>query len=574
LYALVLAPAVWVLCGVGFTGDLIGRARDASGTIETFVGLLLLLLAGAAYAILIFAPISPAGPTLGGLAFFGIGLWAFAAPSSYAGVWPSTVSKNGFDLSRPGYGLALLLAVPMICTALSARRWAKYEPPVLPLIGALGRARGAAPVAGIPISVTETAILNARAPAPATEVIRLPAAEPPTEAVPTERVTLPDNGDEATTLLPTARAEAPTWAGRDDEATTPVSVPVAEQTAAQDDEATTVSVPVAEQTAAQDDEATTVLPSTASSAASFAVSSDVPTTALPALPVEGAPGGKEAEEEPGDATEAIEEGPTEAVVAAEEDATEAIAAPGEKPAEPVTEAVVTEAVDIDVDNDDETAAAAVAFAVVDEDGEEKTQVLRLPTAGKVTPARRDELPTDDVRGDEQTVEGARALDERPDLGRPMRDFGSSEKTQVIPRNPGETTQVIRRTGAIYLPPRETTRSIQTTLGAVEPPSERTQVIKLPTAPALHDGRSTPPPSIVGEERPDPGADPTTRLIPVPTSEDPTVEQKSGETTARTPGEASTAARQMTVLNMERPSDEAEEDTRPLTVPNQRQPQDD
>jgi hypothetical protein len=28
---------------------------------------------------------------------------------------------------------------------------------------------------------------------------------------------------------------------------------------------------------------------------------------------------------------------------------------------------------------------------------------------------------------------------------------------------------------------------------------------------------------------------------------------------------------MTVLNMERPSDEAEEDTHPLTVPNQRQP---
>ena len=145
LYALVLAPVVWVLCGVGFTGDLIGRARDTSGTIELLIGLLLLLLAGAAYAILIFAPISPAGPVLGGLAFLGIGLWALAAPSSYAGVWPPSVSKDGFDLSLPGYGLALLLAVPMFCTALSARRWAKYEPPVLPLIGPLGRARGAAP---------------------------------------------------------------------------------------------------------------------------------------------------------------------------------------------------------------------------------------------------------------------------------------------------------------------------------------------------------------------------------------------------------------------------------------------
>ncbi|HEV7963983.1 MAG TPA: hypothetical protein VGP57_15710 [Actinoplanes sp.] len=529
LYALVLAPAVWVLCGVGFTGDLIGR--------------LPLLLAGAAYAILIFAPISPAGPVLGGLAFLGVGLWALAAPSSYANVWAPNVSGEGFDLSLPGRGLALLLAVPMICTGLSARRWAEYEPPVLPLIGPLGRARGAATVAGIPISVAET------------EVLIVPGAR----RAAAERVSPSDNGDEATTLLPTARARAE----QDSEATTLLTMPPAVSTPPPVSTPPAVSPP--------DDEATTLLSTTEASTASFAVSSDGATTALPAWPVGGAPDGPTAEEEPGEATDAIEEGPTEAVV------TEAVAAPDEEPAEAVTEPVITQAVVVDEEDDDETTVAAVAFAGVDADGEEKTQLLRLPGGGEVTRAQA-EPPTEDVRGDKQTVGGkqpaehVRAADERPsddfDLGRPARDFEPGEKTQVIARNPGETTQVIRRTGAIYPPPGETTRSIQPTSATVEPPAERTQVIKLPTAPAA------PPSSIVGAERPDPHADPTTRLLPLPGSEETTVEQRNGETTARTPGEASTAERPMTVLNMERPSDEAEEDTHPLTVPNQRQPQDD
>jgi hypothetical protein len=158
LYALVLAPAAWILIGVGSTRDLTVRGRDDLA-VESATGLLLLLLAGAAYGILLFAPISPAGPSLAGLVFLGIAGWALAAPTAYAGAWPHQVAKEGFDLSRPGYGLAALLAVPLICTALSARRWEKYEPPVLPIIGQLGRARGAA-AAGTPIAVLETAVLD------------------------------------------------------------------------------------------------------------------------------------------------------------------------------------------------------------------------------------------------------------------------------------------------------------------------------------------------------------------------------------------------------------------------------
>ncbi|MFI7598682.1 hypothetical protein [Actinoplanes sp. NPDC049681] len=157
LYALALAPAAWILCGVGFDQDLTGRARD-NGGVESAGGLLLLLLAGAAYAILLFAPISPSGPLVAGMAFLGIGAWARISPSSYASVWPPGVTKDGFNISTPGYGLAVLLAVPLVCTALSARRWAGYEPPQVILIGTLGRAHGAASAPGMPMAAEPTTV--------------------------------------------------------------------------------------------------------------------------------------------------------------------------------------------------------------------------------------------------------------------------------------------------------------------------------------------------------------------------------------------------------------------------------
>jgi hypothetical protein len=184
LYALVLAPAVWVLAGVGLTHDLSTRGRDEFA-VESITGLVLLLLAGAAYAILLFAPISPAGPTLGGLAFLGAAIWALQAPTAYADVWPAGVAKEGFDLSRPGYGLAALLAVPLIGTALSARRWARYEPPVLPIVGQIGRATGSVrPVAGTYLASAQTALLPGRQTDPdPTTVFRLPSLDATTTVV-------------------------------------------------------------------------------------------------------------------------------------------------------------------------------------------------------------------------------------------------------------------------------------------------------------------------------------------------------------------------------------------------------
>ena len=76
-----------------------------------------------------------------------MGAWARTAPSSYAGVWPENVASDGFNLSTPGYGLAVLLAVPLLATALSARRWRGFEPPEILFVPLRGHTLGHAGVA-------------------------------------------------------------------------------------------------------------------------------------------------------------------------------------------------------------------------------------------------------------------------------------------------------------------------------------------------------------------------------------------------------------------------------------------
>ena len=223
LYALVLAPAAWILCGVGFDQDLTGRARDNGGP-ESVGGLLLLLLAGAAYAILLFAPISPAGPLLAGLAFLGVGIWARVAPDAYAGVWPADVTKDGFNVSTPGYGLALLLAVPLLSTALSARRWAGYEPPQVVFIGTLGRARGAASAPGTTLAAEPTTAFNAGAGEEDDKTTLLSALFPAADRQ--SPVDAPAEGSDEPTH-DVARSEEPTRdVAKSEEVTTVISAPV------------------------------------------------------------------------------------------------------------------------------------------------------------------------------------------------------------------------------------------------------------------------------------------------------------------------------------------------------------
>lgn len=521
VYALVLGPAVWILCGVGFYQDLTGRARD-NGGIESLSGVLLLLLAGSAYAILLLSPISPAGPLVAGLALLGVGAWARISPDSYAGVWPAAITKAGFNLSTPGYGLVVLLAVPLLCTALSARRWRAFEPPEILLIGTIGRARGAAQVAGTPMASERTTVIPQQRQGPGfVPGFGQPESADTTQIVAPGRpgVTRPssssaafdDDGEEKTTVMRLGRP-FPEAAGPTQIVTPPAEAePTQIVRPAAEAEPTQIVTPVAE-------EATEVLGAddgrTEDLAATDETTRDL--VASGATPPDETTRDVTADETTRDVTadEATRE------VTADEATREVTAdeVTREVTADETTRDVVASGAAPDPAEDETTrlslpvvadAQATEAFGAVAADGEEKTELLTLPKAAGRTP-------------------------------------GTTER--------GEQTQVIRP-------------------GTVQPPGDRTQLLTFPTpseaptvaTPVADDSEAAPSTkamSIVAAERPDPGEDPTTRLT----------------TPVKPPAEATTRPgperRAMTATNLERPADEAADDTRPLTLPVQRPPADD
>jgi hypothetical protein len=570
LYALVLAPAAWILTGIGLTDDLHGRARQYTG-VESFTGLLLLLLAGAAYAILVFSPISPAGPALSGLAYLGVVVWALVAPASYAGVWPAGVTKPGFDLSRPGYGLAALLAVPLICTALSARRWARYEPPQLPLIGTLGRSRGAAAVAGTPVAAVTTQILTlpgvGEEGADATQVIRSPVV---TGAEPTQIIGVSSS--------PASPASSASFS---EEPTTDVAAAenVGVGDAAADDEPAQIAAKTVDQPEQATEDAATESMSAADEPTLIAMQAvdapdevvtepeepEEPEAAAEPAQAQTEPELKEAVAEPQPSEAPVEPEPTQAVDKPEPTETVVEPEPAEVAPEPKLEPQPAEA-QLDeptetVEPTDEDATAAQPAA------EETEPAAEKPPVGEKTAS----IPTNDV---EKTQVIRLPVGEMP-----TRDFNvrPGERTQVIPRDRAEETQVIR------LPQQRTesadgerTQVIRLGAGTVEPPGDRTQVLRLPTQSppgepstprqeserqAIRHDEPARPPSIVGAERPDPGADPTTRLVPPQRL---TLDEQPGDETTVDVGNGQRA---MTVMNLERPAGElAADDTRPLTLP--------
>lgn len=416
LYALVLAPAVWVLAGVGLTRDLTARGRD-DFAVESVTGLLLLVLAGAAYAILLLAPISPSGPLLGGLAFLGVAAWAAAAPSGYAGVWPDAVAEDGFDVSRPGYGLAALLALPLIGVALSARRWARYEAPVLPLIGPVGRGRAGSD--------------------------------------PTEELHLPmimQGSDDTTTVLATADAEVttvlPAAAFREgvldaDDVTPPFGKPAAAASLREprpEDEEATIAVPT------HRDERQTVVVVSPDEAATVAALCDGQASTRPAAAEEAA----------------------EAEPAGAEAAGESAEAAGDEGGQELIEAVVVGRVEVAPHSRgvppelEETRSLRAADP-------DRTRALQLAPATDEEPDRTRPITVVSANDDEAT----RPIGESTATVRlvPL-PREPDERTIALSRADGDETQRIKINA-------ERTQIIRP--GSVEPPGERTQIIRLPAA---------------------------------------------------------------------------------------------
>jgi hypothetical protein len=131
--SIVLAPLIYVAAGLAAVK--LDSAHINSSSINwtaAEIGLAAGVIAGALYAVLVMARISPIGPLLAGLAYLGMTTWSFLNGTSFQNAF----RYNIFGLHRvlivpAGAGL-LLLAIPLVATVFSRRRWAAGMPSGLP----------------------------------------------------------------------------------------------------------------------------------------------------------------------------------------------------------------------------------------------------------------------------------------------------------------------------------------------------------------------------------------------------------------------------------------------------------
>jgi hypothetical protein len=123
--SLVLTPLIYVSAGLSAVkfGDARGLGMTAG------LGLLWAFVAGALYALLVMARLSPVGPIVAGLIYLGVTFWAVLNRAGFESVIPADIlGQKGVMHVPVGMGTALL-AAPLLLTVFSARRWRSTEAP-------------------------------------------------------------------------------------------------------------------------------------------------------------------------------------------------------------------------------------------------------------------------------------------------------------------------------------------------------------------------------------------------------------------------------------------------------------
>nr|MDT0657860.1 hypothetical protein [Micromonospora sp. DSM 115978] len=127
LLSALLAPVIWLLTGYGLNEYLQNRARSGELRWELALAAGALLVAGAGYALLLLPRLSPVGPVLAGLAFLAMVGWSAFDPAGLYRVGPDEILGITNPLPYPAEGYAALLAVPLLATIFSPRRWRRYD---------------------------------------------------------------------------------------------------------------------------------------------------------------------------------------------------------------------------------------------------------------------------------------------------------------------------------------------------------------------------------------------------------------------------------------------------------------
>jgi hypothetical protein len=131
--SIILAPLTYIAAGLAAVK--LDAAHITSTDINwsaAAIGIGAGLVAGALYAVLVMARLSPLGPVLAGVVYLGATIWAFLNPASFAKALDFGLFGVKHVLLQPVGAGTLVLAVPLFATVFSRRRWAGPVEPGLP----------------------------------------------------------------------------------------------------------------------------------------------------------------------------------------------------------------------------------------------------------------------------------------------------------------------------------------------------------------------------------------------------------------------------------------------------------
>jgi fatty acid desaturase len=131
--SLILAPVVYLLAGIGLAESLENSSvAPHPDHLKVTLGILALVAAGLLYCLLVLTRISPIGPVLVSLLYFTVSVWALFAYHSIGKLLPDSVLGVHSAADLPLNGVSLVLAVPLLLTVVSPRRWRRYAQPPAP----------------------------------------------------------------------------------------------------------------------------------------------------------------------------------------------------------------------------------------------------------------------------------------------------------------------------------------------------------------------------------------------------------------------------------------------------------
>jgi hypothetical protein len=157
--SIVLAPIIYILGGIGLIRLSLNSASVLSGSgtnwTDVGIGAGAIVVAGALYAILVLTKLSPLGPVLVALIYILVQLAALFDASRVQSTFGNSVFGTPNAAEAPLTGLALLLAVPLLATIFSPRRWRGKDKPAAvgtyaPPVGQSTYAQPSMPQASVP----------------------------------------------------------------------------------------------------------------------------------------------------------------------------------------------------------------------------------------------------------------------------------------------------------------------------------------------------------------------------------------------------------------------------------------